>query len=100
MPVSTIPATQGLATFSNLTVIINLTVTNTLTGDIVEIIDDTTLTVLGTAVRTANTTNWTASITLPANTTTVNVSARTRRGSVYGVKASPAFAITYQPVTP
>lgn len=96
MAITTIPASQGSATFSDLNVAINLTVTNTLPGDTVEIVDDATNTVLGSAVQSGTTTTWRATVLLPANTTTVNISARTKRNAAYSSKSVPTFAITYQ----
>jgi dihydrodipicolinate reductase len=96
MAITTVPASQGSATFSSLDIVINLTVPNTLAGDIVEIINNVTSAVLGTAVQTGTTTNWRATLTLPSNTTTVNISARTKRGSAFSTNAIPAFALTYQ----
>lgn len=100
MPVSTVPASQGSATFSDLNIVVNLTVPNTLAGDTVEIIDNASLAVLGTAIQAGITTSWRAALTLPSNTTTVNISARTKRGNTYSDKAIPAFAITYQALVP
>lgn len=98
MPISTVQASQGSATFSDLSIVINLTVPNTLSGDVVEIINDTTSATLGTAVQTPGTANWVATLTLPSNTTTVTLSARTKRGTAYSAHASPSFVVTYQAV--
>lgn len=100
MAISIVPASQGSVTFSDLNIAVNLTVPNTLAGDIVEIINDSTLAVLGTATQVGTTTNWTATLTLPSNTTTVSISARNKRGTAYSSKATPPFAITYQAATP
>lgn len=48
---TTVPASKGSATFVDSQVVVDLTVLNTLPGDVVEIIDDTSLVVLGTALQ-------------------------------------------------
>lgn len=100
MTITTIPVSQGSATFSDLNIAVNLTVPNTLAGDVVEIIDNTSLAVLGTAIQAGATTSWRAALTLPSNTTTVNLSSRTKRGSDYSGVSIPPFAITYKAPTP
>jgi len=100
MAISTVPAAQGAATFSDLNIVVNLTVANTLSGDIVEIINNATDAILGTATKTPNTNNWRAAILLPADTVSVNISARTKRGTEFSSKATPTFAVTYQAPTP